>query len=84
MKNDSFRSRENEENLLGYDVLYLSPIDALMYLANCTVKILLFINLLAKYNSTQTQRHCNDIKNLMCYLHGTINMSLFYSNESKS
>ena len=37
MKNDSFRHREKDENFLGLEVPYLSAIDALMYLTNCTI-----------------------------------------------
>ena len=36
VKNDSFRSYEKGENLLGPEVPYLSTISALMYLTNCT------------------------------------------------
>ena len=45
MKNDSFCHHEKDENLLGLEVPYLSIIGALMYLANCTVKILLFLSI---------------------------------------
>ena len=36
VKNDPFRSCEKDEELLGPEVPYLSAINALMYLANCT------------------------------------------------
>ena len=42
VKNDSFRSCENGEELLDPKVPYLSAIGALMYLANCLDQILLF------------------------------------------
>ena len=45
MQNDSFFHREKDENLLGLEVLYLSVIDALMYLANCTVQIFFFLSI---------------------------------------
>ena len=35
-KNDIFRPRENNEELLGHEVPYLSAIDSLMYLINNT------------------------------------------------
>ena len=55
VKNDSFRSCENDEELLGPEIPYLSAIGALMYLANCTpLDIALSINLLAKYSSAPT------------------------------
>jgi len=34
---DSFRPQENDENLFGPKVPYLSVIGALMYLSNCTL-----------------------------------------------
>ena len=55
-----------------------------MYLANCTRPDIVFsISLLVKYNSSPTQRHLNGIKHVLRYLGGTIDMSLFYSKESK-
>ena len=44
VKNDSFRPRENGENLPGPEVAYLSDIDALMSLTNCIVQILIFLS----------------------------------------
>ena len=58
VKKDPFRPCEKGEELLGHEVPYLSVIGALMYLANCTRPHIAFsVNLLAKYNSAQTQRH---------------------------
>ena len=55
-----------------------------MYLANCTRPgFAFFVNLLARYNSTPTQRHWNGIKHILHYLRGTTDMCLFYSRESK-
>ena len=36
LKNDSFRPCKKGEELLGYEVPYLSVIGALVYLDNCT------------------------------------------------
>ena len=36
VKNDIFRPREDNEELLGHEVQYLSAIGALMYLSNNT------------------------------------------------
>jgi hypothetical protein len=36
MEKDPFRSCDDEEKILGPEILYLSVIGALMYLANCT------------------------------------------------
>ena len=52
-----------------------------MYLANYTrLDIVFSVNL---YSSTPTQRYGNCIKHILRYLQRTIDMSLFYSNESK-
>ena len=42
VKNDPFRPCEKWEELLGLEVSYLSVIDALMYLANCTIPYIVF------------------------------------------
>nr|CAN69007.1 hypothetical protein VITISV_040724 [Vitis vinifera] len=84
MKKDSFRSCEKNEELLGPKIPYLSGIGALMYLANCTrLDIAFSVNLLAKYSSAPTRRHWNGVKHILRYFRGTIDMSLFYSRESK-
>ena len=55
-----------------------------MYLANYTWPDIAFaINLLARYSSAPTQRYWNGIKHILCYLHGTIDLGLFYPNGSK-
>jgi hypothetical protein len=82
---DPFRPRENEEELLGPEVPYLSAIGALMYLAGHTRPDISFaVNLLARYSSSPTRRHWNGIKHILRYLRGTMDMGLFFSNESKS
>ena len=79
VKNDSFHPCEKGEELLGLEVSYVCAICALMYLANYTRPNIAFsVNLLAKYNSAPNQRHWNGIKNILCYLQGTIDMGLFY------
>ena len=73
-----------DEKLLGPKVPYLSSIDALMYLVNCTCLDIAFsINLLAKYSFAPTRRHWNGIKHILCCLLETTDMNLFYSRESK-
>ena len=75
---------KKDEELLGPEVLYLSAIGALMYLANCTRPDIAFsVNLLARYSSAPTRRQWNGIKHILRYLRGTTNMGLFYSRESK-
>ena len=61
---------------------YFSAINPLMYLDNFII-FFFYVNLLARYSSPPTRRHGNDIKHVPCYLRGTIDMSLFYLNESK-
>ena len=65
VKNDPFRPREDNEELLGSEVSYLNAIDALMYLTNnMRPDITLSVNLLAKYNFSPTWRHWNEIKHI--------------------
>ena len=72
---DPFRPKEENDELLGLKVPYLSAIGALMYLANYTRPDIAFsINLLARYNSTPTKRHWNGIKHILRYLCGTSDM----------
>ena len=55
---DPFRPKEENEELFGPEVPYLSAIGALMYLANCTRPDIAFsVNLLARYSSAPTKRH---------------------------
>ena len=77
-------SFEKCEELLGPKIPYLNTIGELMYLANYTRPDIAFsVNLLVMYSFNPTQRHRNGIKQLLRYLQGTIDMSLFYSNEPK-
>ena len=83
VKNDPFRPCEDNEEVFGHEVPYLSAIGALMYLPNCTqADITLATNLLAIFSSSPTWRHRNDIKHVFCYLRGTTNFGLFYSRLS--
>ena len=69
VKNDSFHPCEKGEELFGPEVSYLYAIDATMYLANYTCPYIAFsVNLLAKYNSTPTERDWNGIKHILSYL----------------
>ena len=77
---DSFRPKEENEELFGSKVSYLSAISALMYIANCTRPDIAFsVNLLARYNFAPTKRHWNGIKHILRYLRGTSDMGLYYS-----
>jgi hypothetical protein len=85
VKKDPFRPREDDEEILGPEVPYLSAIGALMYLANCTRPDIAFsVNLLARYSSAPTRRHWNGVKHVLRYLRGTTDMRLFYSKGSNS
>ena len=81
---DPFRPKEDDEELLGPEVPYLSAIGALMYLANCTRPDIAFaVNLLARFSSSPTRRHWNGIKHILRYLQGTADLGLFYSKTSR-
>lgn len=63
---DSFRPREENEEVLGPEVPYLSAIGALMYLASHTrLNISFAVNLLARFSSCPTRRHWNGIKHIL-------------------
>ena len=77
--NDPFRPCEDNEEILGPEVPYLSAIGALMYLTNCTRPDISFaVNLLARFSSSPTKRHWNGIKHIFRYLKGTADLGLFY------
>ena len=53
IKKNPFRPNEDNEELLGLGVPYLSAIRAFMYLVNCTKPNITFaVNLLARHSST--------------------------------
>ena len=72
---DPFQPKEENEELLGLEVPYLSAIGVLMYLAG----IAFSVNLLVKYSSSPSKRHWNGIKHILRYLRGISDMGLFYS-----
>ena len=64
-RKDPFRPKEDDEEVLGAEIPYLSAIGALLYLAQCTRPDIAFsVNLLARFSSAPTQRHWNGIKNI--------------------
>ncbi|CAH9142419.1 unnamed protein product [Cuscuta epithymum] len=80
-----FRPREDDEEILGPEVPYLSAIGALMYLANNTRPDIAFsVNLLARYSSCPTRHHWNVIKHIFCYLRGITDLGLFYHKDEKA
>ena len=81
---DPFRPKEENKELLGPKVPYLSAIGALMYLVNyARLDIAFLVNLLASYSSAPIKRHWNEIKHVLRYLYGTCDMRLFYSKIMK-
>ena len=69
VQKDPLRPCEDNEEILGSEIPYLSAIGALMYLANCTRPDIAFsANLFARYSSAPTQRHWNGIKLVFRYL----------------
>ncbi|XP_074337364.1 secreted RxLR effector protein 161-like [Apium graveolens] len=85
VEKDPFRPRKQDEETLGPEVPYLSAIGALMYLANNTRPDIAFaVNLLARFSSDPTKRHWDGIKYIFRYLRGTIDLGLFFPNNSRS
>ena len=55
---DPFRPRQDDEDILGPEVPYMSVVCALLYLAQCTRPDIAFaVNVLARYSSAPTTRH---------------------------
>jgi len=79
VEKDPFRPREEEEEILGQHVSYLSVVGALMYLANSTMSDIAFVvNLLARHSAEPTKRHWVGVKTILRYLNGTRDLGLFY------
>jgi hypothetical protein len=53
VKKDHFHPREDDEEILGPEVLYLSAIGALMYLANCTRPNIAFTSKIQFYTNSK-------------------------------
>jgi hypothetical protein len=67
--NDSFRPRQEGEEVLGSKYPYLSVIGALMYLVNnIRPNIAFTVHLLARYNAAHTMRYWNRVKDVLRYL----------------
>jgi hypothetical protein len=73
---NQFRSKNEDEELLGPEVPYLSAIGALMYVANCTrADIAFVVNLLARHSAAPTKLHWMRVKSIFRYLQGTISLT---------
>jgi hypothetical protein len=82
IEKDSFRPWEEEDEILGSQVPYLSAIGALMYLANNTRPDIEFaVNLLARHSAAPTKRHWVGVKSILRYLKDTKDLGLFYSRN---
>ncbi|XP_068323148.1 secreted RxLR effector protein 161-like [Pyrus communis] len=82
-KQNPFRPKEDEEEILEPEVSYLSAIGVLLYLAQCTRLDISFVgNLLARYNNAPTHRHWNGVKDIFRHLKGTTDLGLFYTHKS--
>jgi hypothetical protein len=68
---DLFRPKETRGGeVLGVEYSYISVIGAFMYLANNTRPDIAF--------AAPTMHHWNNIKNILRYLNGTIDLGLFF------
>ena len=82
VENDAFRPREEEQEILGPHVPYLSVIGALMYLANSTRSDIAFaVNLLTRHSAEPTKHNWVGVKTVLRYLNGTRDLGLFYSKN---
>ena len=82
---DQFRQKDEDEELSGPEIPYLSAIGALMYVTNCTRPDIVFaVNLLVRHSAALTKRHWIGVKNIFRYLQGTTDLGLFYQfNQDK-
>lgn len=84
LKEDVFLPAEEGEKILDSYNPYFSAIGALMYLSNQTRPDIAFsVNLLARFSQKPTMRHWKGIQQIFRYLKDTVDMGLFYDNNSK-
>ncbi|GJZ21960.1 hypothetical protein Tco_0558999 [Tanacetum coccineum] len=83
VENDYFQPTNDDEEILGQKVPYLSAMGALLFLSCHTRLDISFpLNLLARYSSCPTRRHWSGVKQIFRYLQGT-DMGLYYTNPSE-
>ncbi|XP_069148229.1 secreted RxLR effector protein 161-like [Solanum lycopersicum] len=81
----TFVPQEKDEDLLGDETPYLSAVGRLMYLANKTRPDICFAVRLVARSSSSQQEYIEMVLNTYFDIYGgTMDMGLFYSNESKS
>jgi len=62
--------------------MYFAAVETLLYLATSTrLNIAFVVNVFAKHSARPTLRHWNDIKHLPCYLKGSEDLGLHYSQS---
>nr|GEV09530.1 retrovirus-related Pol polyprotein from transposon TNT 1-94 [Tanacetum cinerariifolium] len=61
---------------------YHSMIGALMYLTSSRPDIVHATCLCARYQAKPTEKHLKEVKRIFCYLWGTVNMGLWYTEDS--
>jgi len=60
-----------------YDILYRQAIGSLIFIANITRPDIAFIvNYLSRFVSSYNEQHWQAVKNVFCYLKGTIEMGI--------
>jgi hypothetical protein len=81
---DPFSPKQEREDVLGAEYTYLNAIGALMYLANNTRPDIAFmVNYLTRHSAAPTMHHWNNIKNILRYLNGTIDLGLFFQRNQE-
>ncbi|GKA61177.1 retrovirus-related pol polyprotein from transposon TNT 1-94 [Tanacetum coccineum] len=78
------KSKLNED-LQGKPVdatLYCGMIRSLMYLTSSRPYLIYVVCLCARYQAKPTKKHLNAVKRIFRYLKGTINMGLWYLNDT--
>ncbi|GKD88800.1 hypothetical protein Tco_1364307, partial [Tanacetum coccineum] len=71
VENDYFQLTNDDKEILGQKVPYLSAMGALLFLSCHTRLDILFpLNLLARYSSCPTRRHWSGVKQIFRYLQG--------------
>jgi hypothetical protein len=82
IEKDPFRPPDEEEEILGPHVPYLSAVEALIYLTNRTRPDIAFaVNFVARHSAKPTKRHWVGVKTVLRYLNGTRDLGLFYSRN---
>ena len=61
---------------------YRSMIGSLMYLTASRPDILFAVCMCARYQAKPTKKHLEAVKRVFRYLHGTINMGLWYPKDT--